>query len=165
MPGVTGNLTRLSTIGRPGSPPRRDPSFRINLSSLIAATEYSLRSDVRFQLGESLVSGALVFEAKDGPAGYFENLQVRGSARGAVVLLSGTQDYDRTSTFGHELVHVIQADLATRLITAPLEQYLWRRVGLTAPFFETMELSDGLQPFNRHPFLPFLEAEADRLQP
>lgn len=143
----------------------RDPSFRINLWSLAAAADYALRSDTRFSPGESLASGALVFEARDGPAGYQGDLQIHGIARGSVVLLSGAAGFDRTSTLGHELVHMIQSDLATRLITAPVEQYVWGRVGLTSPVFRAMEVSNGVQLFSREPFLRFLEAEAERLQP
>jgi hypothetical protein len=142
----------------------RDPSLRINVSSLAAAAMHALGADARFSPGASLATGALVFEVRDGPAGYRDDALILGKARGSVVLLSGTGTFDRTSTLGHELVHVIQSDMATRLITAPVEQYLWGRVGLTAPVFGTMELADGIQLFNRRPFLRFLEIEAERLQ-
>lgn len=143
----------------------RDPSFRLNLSSLVAATDHALRTDTRFSPGESLATGALVFELGNGLVRQRGDAQIHGLARGSVVLLSGSGAFDRTSTLGHELVHVIQSDLATRLITAPIEQYVWGRVGLTAPVFGAMEVADGIQLFNREPFLAFLEAEADRLQP
>jgi hypothetical protein len=142
----------------------RDPSFRINLSSLAVAAEYAFRSDMRFFAGESLATGALVFEASNGPVGYRDDLEIHGIARGSVVLLSGTTSFDRTSTLGHELVHVIQSDLATRLITAPLEQYSLGRLGLTGPVFGAIEVSNGILLFNRRPFLRFLETEAERLQ-
>lgn len=142
----------------------RDPSLRINLSSLAVAADYALRSDTRFSPEETLASGALVFEASNGLAGYRNDLDVHGIARGSVVLLSGTGAFDRTSTLGHELVHVIQSDMATRLISAPLEQYVLRRVGLTAPVFGAVEVSNGILLFNRSPFLRFLETEAERLQ-
>lgn len=140
------------------------PPLRINLSSLAVAVEYAFRSDTRFSPGESLASGALVFEASNGPAGFRDDLEVHGIARGSVVLLSGTGGFDRTSTFGHELVHVIQSDQATRLITAPLEQYVLGRVGLTGPVIGAIEVSNGILLFNRRPFLRFLETEAERLQ-
>jgi hypothetical protein len=143
----------------------QDPSFRINLWSLAAAADYALRSDTRFSPGESLATGALVFEAREGPAGFLGDLQIHGTARGSVVLLSGAEGFDRTSTLGHELVHTIQSDLATRLITAPVEQYVWGLVGLTSPVFRAMEVSNGVHIFSREPFLRFLEAEAERLQP
>lgn len=143
---------------------RDTPPVRFNIFSLIAAHEYVSSSRTRFSWRDSLATGAMVFDVPDGTVGEVDGVDIRGVARGSIVAVSGEGDFDRTTTLGHELVHVIQADLVVHFISAPIERHMRHQVGLDARAFDAIEISSGLQLFNYEPFRALIEGEAVRLE-
>lgn len=135
---------------------------RVNLFDLAVAAEFALRSETRFAPARSLATGTFVYDVPDRMLAGRTGHGARGTTRGSVVLLSGAGDFDRRTTLGHELVHVIQGDFLTRLASSPVERHLWTRLGWESGVLRSLELINGrlLLP---DPLRDLIEAEAVHL--
>lgn len=108
---------RLEVGRRPAPEP---PRLRVSATEILMSVWAFTRSELTLDAGESVSSGALVFESDEfievwgGP--------VQGVAFGGVVLLGGVGD--RPLTLAHERVHILQHDFASRVWTGPVEDWL-----------------------------------------
>lgn len=98
----------------------------VNVRELATIGWAASRSELELDWGASLSNGTAIFRA----AGHqirFDGEEVGGIAVGGVVLLS-RRSFDAEVTRGHEVVHVIQDDFFTTVLSRPGEQWVWRRL-------------------------------------
>lgn len=104
-----------------------DPRVEIALAD-VYWTVYGLAEDrLELNLGESLSSGAPVFEA-DRTLLDVDDEPITGAAAGGVVFLSPSTGGERDRVLAHERAHVVQSDFIYHAWMRPLEDALVRRL-------------------------------------
>jgi hypothetical protein len=144
----------------------RQVSWAIDVYDVFRILQASADDRFRLDVGESLRSGALVFDAC---CGALLSRRIDGATDGSVIYLEEQQVRVRARILDHEMVHVIQRDFINRAWFNPLERKLgraflgshmwpdWVRVSVLYPSVRSSLAAVGL--FENG--IGFLETEAE----
>jgi len=105
---------------------------RIDVLTTGLAVHAMFDSGRAFDLGRSLSAGALVYHSSDEIARDDRGLVAYGATVGGVILLTDLDhrtEAERTRTFAHERVHVLQLDQVHAYWTGPAESWAMRSLG------------------------------------
>ncbi len=153
---------------RPASP---GGSFRarVDATALAAAVWAIWEPSFRFDPGESLSSGSLVFRVEDRAMRMpWSRTELCGAELSSTILMSRLfPAADDARVFAHERVHVLQSDFVEHVVSDPLVGWLTRDTGLhVATRHVEVNMGEGLfEVAERLLVLPYrqrpLEVEAD----
>lgn len=111
----------------------RDGTLRlkpaVDASGILVAAYFVARSDVGMNWSRTLSAGTFVLEAT-GTVFEHDGEVVNGAAVSTTILLSELSSTLMSQTLRHESVHVLQLDLLSGAVFAPVERWLARRMGL-----------------------------------